>query len=146
MPEIFSLECGFSELKGRYTLTEFKGYLTQLRDSKQVFSMTIGDAQIDNLVLQNFSPSVMGARSGLDYTLELKKIHVGSVELTPITIQKAPQPATENTNQGIGAGIGIGNVSGSVSTPDFILDPLKKISKMLNNQSRSVAKQVVNPK
>lgn len=125
LPEIFSLECGFSELKGRYTLTEFKGYLKQLRDSKTVFSMTIGDEQLDNLVLQNFNPSVVGARSGLDYTLELKKIHVGSVELTPITIEPLDVSLYSQNESGAGIGTGVSNVN----IPNYVDNPVDDMFK-----------------
>lgn len=125
LPEIFSLECGLQDGR-RYSVTDFKAYLTQLRDSKTVFSMTIGDEQLDNLVLQNFNPSVVGARSGLDYTLELKKIHAGSVELTPITIEPLDVNLyTENDKNGRGIGKGAGNIT----TPNYVDNPIDDMFK-----------------
>lgn len=140
LPEIFSLECGLQDGR-RYGVEEFKGYLNQLRDSKQVFSMTIGEAQLDNLVLQNFSPAVMGARSGLDYTLEIKKGHIGSVELTPITIEPLDISIYKQDETGVASG-----VSGNVNTPDIIPNSYKDdVAKMVKNKRRSWAKNLLEP-
>lgn len=141
LPEIFSLECGFSELKGRYTLTEFKGYLTQLRDTKQPFEMVFSDGvkEIDrytNVVLQNFSPSVMGARSGLDYTLEVKKVHIGSVELTPITI--VPLDTSIYTENQTGIGVGAG-ASGKVNIPNIVPNPTTNDTKLTKTTNRAIS-------
>lgn len=130
LPETFSLECGLQDGR-RYGVEEFKGYLTQLRDSKQVFKMTIGDEQLDNLVLQSFSPSVAGARSGLDYTLEIKKVHVGSVESTPITIQAPPKELTEGTSGGSGT-------AGNVSVPNYVGNPASVDTKGVPNRPVSL--------
>lgn len=140
MPEIFSLECSFSDLKhkGEMTSNQFKGYLKQLRESKTPFGMVFKDGETDidkytNVVLQDFSPSVLGTRSGIDYTLELKQIHIGSVELTPITIEPLDisiYPEKDN-NGGVGAGLGNVNIPNMVNNPatsDTKLTPNKKQS------------------
>lgn len=142
LPEIFSLECDFSELKnkGKMSTIDFKGYLKQLRDSKQPFGMVFSDGgneieEYKDVVLQNFNPSVLGARSGLDYTLELKKVHIGSVELTPITIQKAPQEVVESVNQGAGISAGI---SGNVNMPNYVNNPTSTSTKLTPNTNQSL--------
>ena len=132
LPEIFSLECGLQDGR-RYGVEEFKGYLTQLRESKQVFSMTIGDEQLNNLVLQNFSPSVLGARSGLDYTLELKKVHIGSVELTPITIEPLDINLYKQDEKAIASG-----VSGNINTPSVVNNPATSNTKLTPNKKQSM--------
>lgn len=121
LAEIYSIDCGLQDGR-RYTKQEFKGYLTALRESKMKFDMVIGDERLTNLVLQNFGPTVNGAISGLDYTLELKKVHIGSVELTPITIGKAPQRVVESVN-----------VDGSnlvnVNIPNYVDNPANNLFK-----------------
>lgn len=136
MPETFSLECGFSELKHKkdgITASSFKEYLTQLRESKQVFSMEIGEKMYENLTLQNFSPSVTGARSGLDYTLELKKVYVGSVESVPITMQPPPKEQTESAGKGISK-----DTNKNVSIPNIINNPLSPTSGTIPNKRMSL--------
>lgn len=134
LPEIFPLECGLQDGK-RYGVAEFKAIITQLRDSKTVFSMTIGDEQLNNLVLQNFSPSVLGARSGLDYTLELKKVHIGSVELTPITIEPLDVNLYKENETSTGVSKG---VSGNISTPNVVNNPTTGNTKLTPNKKQSL--------
>lgn len=146
LPYLRSLECGLQDGR-RYSVTDFKTYLTQLRDSKSVFKMTIGnEPMIENLVLQNFSPTVVGARSGLDYTLEVKKVNIGSVELTPITIEPLDVSlyTEKDKNGGEGVGTGIGNVGGNVNVPNTIANDLSDgIEKFLSKpQNRSIAKHI----
>lgn len=139
LPEIFSLECGLQDGR-RYGVEEFKGYLKQLRDSKQPFGMVFSDGgnEIDtykNVVLQNFTPSVMGARSGLDYTLELKNVHIGSVEVTPIVIKKLDYKIYqdyESTGKGIGAG------STNVNIPNYVKNPASNSTKLTSNTNQSM--------
>ena len=130
LPEILSIDCGLQDGR-RYTNQEFKGYLTALRESKMVFDIVIGDENLQNVVLQNFTPAVNGAISGLDYTLELKKVHIGSGELTPITIGKAPQRVSDSTIGNNAGGIGDVNTPNTVNNPanpNNNLTPNKKIS------------------
>lgn len=101
LPEIFYIDCGLQDGK-LYSVSEFKGLLTYLRQRKVPFKMTIGEEQINNLVLQNFRPSVLGSRSGLDYTLEVKKVRIGSIELEPVNIQPIPNVYGETTGEGSG--------------------------------------------
>lgn len=132
LPEIFSLECGLQDGR-RYSVEDFKAYLTQLRESKTVFKMAIADEEMkENLVLQNFSPSVLGARSGLDYTLEIKKVHVGSVELTPITIQPPPKELTEGAS-GENSG-----KAGNVNTPNVVNNPAISNPKLTPTKRQSL--------
>lgn len=133
LPEIFSLECGLQDGR-RYGIEEFKGYLTQLRDSKQPFDMIIGDGEMKNVVLQNFNPSVVGARSGLDYTLELKKIHIGSVETVPITIEPLDISLYKAENE---KGIGTGGIS-NVKNPNIVNNPTKDDTKLTPNKKQSM--------
>ena len=140
LPEIFSLECGLQDGR-RYGVEEFKGYLTQLRESKQVFKMVIGDGELSNVTIQDFRPSVLGARSGLDYILEIKKMHIGSVELTPITIEPLDVSLYSQNESGVASG-----VSGNVNTPDIIPNSYKDdLAKMVKNKRRSWAKNLLEP-
>lgn len=140
MPEIFSLECGLQDGK-RYSVSEFKEILTHLRDSKMVFSLYIDGEEYSNLVLQNFAPTVQGARSGIDYSLELKKVNIGSIELTPITIQPLRRQISEND-----AGTAAGNASGGYPPiPDIVTDPFANISKTAKNKNRSMLKNILEP-
>ncbi len=143
LPEIFSLECSFSELKnkGKMSAVDFKGYLTQLRDTKQPFEMVFSDGinEIDrylNIVLQNFTPAVVGARSGLDYTLEIKKIHVGSVETVPITIEALNVSLyRQEDEKGKGVGKGIG---GDVEIPNVVQNPILNSMNLTPNKKQSL--------
>ena len=83
--------------------------------------MNIGDNLVNNLTLLDFSPVVVGPRRGLDYTLQLKKINVGSVELTPITIQAIPDQVVNTEGGGTGTGGSIGG--GDVSLPNYNNNP-----------------------
>lgn len=130
LAEVFSLDCGLQDGR-RYSVTDFKSRLTLLRDSKQVFSMKIGEDTVVNLILLDFSPAVIGARSGLDYTLQLKKINVGSIELTPITIQAIPDQLVETQGSGTSTGRGVGG--GNVSLPNTTQDPIKQLSQLTKN-------------
>lgn len=138
LPETYSIDCGLQDGR-RYTKQEFKGYLTALRESKMYFDMVIGDERLQNVVLQNFTPAINGAMSGLDYTLELKKVHIGSVELTPITIGKAPQRVVESVN-------GDGSNLRNVNIPNIVPNSYKDdIAKMVKNKRRSWAKNLLEP-
>lgn len=143
LSEVFSLDCGLQDGR-RYSVADFKSRLTLLRDSKQVFSMNIGDNLVNNLTLLDFSPVVAGSRSGLDYTLQLKKINVGSVELTPITIQAIPDQVVETEGGGTGTGGSIGG--GDVSLPNSVLNPIANdLSKLIPNKNRSILKHILQP-
>ena len=132
LPEIFSLECGLQDGR-RYGVEEFKGYLTQLRASKQVFKMVIGDGELSNVTIQDFRPSVLGARSGLDYTLEIKKMHIGSVELTPITIEPLDVNLYKQDEKGVASGI-----SGNINTPNVVNNPTTGNTKLTPNKKQSM--------
>lgn len=134
LAEVFSLDCGLQDGR-RYSVADFKSRLTLLRDSKQVFSMKIGEDTIKNLTLLDFSPAVVGARSGLDYTLQLKKINVGSIELTPITIKAIPDQIVETQGSSTGSGGGIGG--GNVSLPSYNNNPVNPMVKTTNKNISS---------
>ena len=143
LTEVFTLDCGLQDGR-RYSVADFKSRLTLLRDSKQVFSMNIGDNLVNNLTLLDFSPVVVGPRRGLDYTLQLKKINVGSVELTPITIQAIPDQIVETEGSGTGTGGSIGG--GDVSLPNSVLNPIANdLSKLIPNKNRSILKHILQP-
>lgn len=145
LSEVFSLDCGLQDGR-RYSVTDFKSRLTLLRDSKQVFKLRVGKENestlYENLTLLDFSPVVAGPRSGLDYTLQLKKINVGSIELTPITIQAIPDQVVETEGSGTGGSIGGGNVSLPNSVPNPIANDL---SKLIPNKNRSILKHILQP-
>nr|DAS99129.1 MAG TPA: hypothetical protein [Caudoviricetes sp.] len=134
LAETYSIDCGLQDGR-RYTKQEFKGYLTALRESKMVFDMVIGDENLSNVVLQNFTPAVNGAISGLDYTLELKKVHIGSVESTPITIGKAPQGVVESANVNSSGAGGVGSIKIPSIIPNAVKDELKGILSQMKDRS-----------
>lgn len=134
LPEIFSLECGLQDGR-RYSVEDFKAYLTQLRESKQVFKMVIGDGELSNVTIQDFRPSVLGARSGLDYILEIKKMHIGSVELTPITIEPLDVNLYKENKTSTGVSKG---VSGNISTPNVANNPTTGNTKLTPNKKQSM--------
>ena len=133
LPEIFPLECALQDGR-RYSVVEFKTIIKQLRESKQVFKMVLGDELLESVVLQNFSPSVLGARSGLDYTLELKKIHIGSVELTPITIEPLDVSIYKQDENGV-AGATLGT---NASIPNMVNNPATSDTKLTPNKKQSM--------
>lgn len=140
MPETFSLDCGLQDGK-RYTTDEFTAILEQLRDTKQTFKMQIGTEIIENIVLQNFTPSVDNY-SGYNYTLEFKKILVGSVESTPITIQ--PLNVTLYKQEGSSAE-GMSNVGENINIPNTIINDLGNgMEKILSKpRNRSLIKYAI---
>ena len=131
LSEVFSLDCGLQDGR-RYSVADFKSRLTLLRNSKKVFSMRIGEDMVSSLTLLDFSPVVVGPRSGLDYTLQLKKINVGSIELTPITIQAIPDQVVE-TERGSTGGTGGSIGGGNVSLPNYNQDPTKQLTQLIKN-------------
>lgn len=139
MPDIFSLDCGLQDKK-RYSVTEFNAILTNLRTKKTPFSMIIGEDRSDTLILQNFNPSVLGARSGLDHTLELKKIRIGSVETVPIVIKPIPNRQSGNDTAG-----GAGTSDSSGALPNYLDNIAEPMAAMVKNKNRSWAKIIIEP-
>lgn len=77
LPDIISLECVLQNNR-QYSIDDFEDIMLNLRDSKKAFNIILGDETKENVVLTNFSP-VRETWDGFQYSLELKKINVGSI-------------------------------------------------------------------
>lgn len=84
MPDIFTLECVIQDGRN-YTCNDFEDILLNLRNRKIAFDVVLGETTKKNVVLTNFSPMREG-RGGFNYSLEFKKIDVGSVQLVSLNI------------------------------------------------------------
>lgn len=84
MPDIFTLECVIQDGRN-YTCDDFEDILLNLRNRKIAFDVVLGETTKKNVVLTNFSPMREG-RGGFNYSLEFKKIDVGSVQLVSLNI------------------------------------------------------------
>lgn len=138
LPETFSLTCGIQDGK-RYSVQEFKDTLKLLRNKKVPFSIEIDEEQTDTIFLQNFAPTREGATNGLEYTLELKKVRIGSVEITPITIQPLPVKESETSTAGGGAAVTMPKM------PNYNQNPYDGAKKIMKNKRRSWAKSLFDP-
>jgi len=85
MPDVFSLDCQLQDGR-RYNKNEFEETLKFIRKKKTTLTLVMGDDSQYSVVLQNFSPT-RGINNGLAYSLEFKRITVGTIELVPITIK-----------------------------------------------------------
>lgn len=143
LPETFSLTCGIQDGK-RYSVQEFKNTLKMLRNKKVPFSIEIDEEQTDTIFLQNFAPAREGATNGLEYTLELKKVRIGSVEITPITIQPLPVEESKTSTASGGAAGSSGDVT-MPKMPNYNQNPYDDAKKIMKNKRRSWAKSLFNP-
>lgn len=150
LPETFSLTCGIQDGK-RYSVQEFKDMLKLLRNKKVPFSIEIDEEQTNNVFLQNFAPAREGATNGLEYTLEFKKVRIGSVEITPITIKPLPTQEEATTTTGTGTGTGSGSGTGGVGNvtlpkvSNYGNNPYDETKKVMKNRKRSWAKSLFQP-
>ena len=136
LPETFSLNCGIQDGK-RYSVQEFKDTLKFLRMKKMPFSIEIDEELIENVILQNFAPSREGATNALEYVLEFKKIRVGTVETTEISIQALP--TMESTGDGANGDVVMPNI------PNYESNPFDEAKKVIKNKRRSWAKSLFEP-
>lgn len=135
LPETFSLECGLQDGR-RYTVDEFTAILEQLRETKQTFKLQVGNESIENVVLQSFSPIVSDSYNGFNYSLELKKILVGSVELTPITIQPLDVSLyKQQEKNSVTSGI---TSSDNVNIPNIVNNNATDNMKLTSNKNQSL--------
>lgn len=77
-----------------YNESEFESLLASIRESKIPFRLILGDRSLSNCIIQNFTPN-RTTLTGISYSLELKQIQQGDVELVEIDI---PTPRIENKN------------------------------------------------
>ena len=87
LPDILTLEC-FLQNGRNYSSDEFEDMLLNLRDRKIAVNIILGEITKENYVLTLFSPS-REAMDGYQYSLEFKKIQVGTVQLVPLNISIA---------------------------------------------------------
>ena len=87
MPDIISLEC-FLQNGRNYSSDEFEDIMLNLRDRKVAVNIILGDTTKENYVLTLFNPT-REAMDGYQYSLEFKKIQVGTVQLVPLNISIA---------------------------------------------------------
>ena len=139
LPETFNLNCGIQDNK-RYSIQEFKDILRFLRLKRIPFSIEVDEELIENVILQNFQPIREGATNALDYTLQLKKVKVGTVETADIVILPLPTTVEDSA-------------SGSSSTtstdmpkmPNYDNNPFDETKKIMQNKRRSWAKSLFEP-
>lgn len=119
MPETFDVQCALQEGK-RYSKSEFRAIIQQVRNTKGVVSLILGDEMFDNLVITGFSPTNDCSKSGMDYTLSLKKIIQSSIDTqTEVTISNRPELLDkDNISNSSGIG-GIGSSVKDVSVPNI---------------------------
>jgi hypothetical protein len=92
MPDIFTLECIIQDGRN-YTCNDFEDILLNLRNRKIAFDVVLGETTKKNVVLTNFSPMREG-KGGFTYSLEFKKIDVGSVQLVSLNISQKVKSIT----------------------------------------------------
>ena len=118
MPVTFDVQCAFQEGK-RYSKAEFRAILDNLRKSKMVVSLVLGDEIFENLILTNFNPTHDCSKSGMDYNLSFKQILWGFIE-TDREVHIQMQPPTLESDESkttTYGGLG-GSGSGSTKMPD----------------------------
>jgi len=97
MPITFDVQCALQDGK-RYSASEFKRIIQEIRRTKKTVSLILGDEKYDNLVLTGFVPNNDCTRSGMDYTLSFKKITWSEIEKNAeVTIQKIPIQKSDTT-------------------------------------------------
>lgn len=84
LPDMFTLDCALQENRN-YSSDDFEDILVNLRQRKISVNVILGETTKESIVLTNFTP-VRGSYAGLKYTLEFKKINVGSAQLVPLNI------------------------------------------------------------
>lgn len=84
LPDMFNLECVLQDGRN-YNSDEFEEMLLNVRDRKIAVNVILGDTAKENIVMTNFTPD-RGSYKGLKYSLEFKKINVGTVKLAPLKI------------------------------------------------------------
>ena len=105
MPDIITLQCVLQDGR-RYTGDEFEDILLNLRNRKIAINIILGDVTKESFVLTNFTP-VREAMGGYNYSLELKKIQVGSVDLVALNISSSFKTTVTSV---------VGNALDSIST------------------------------
>lgn len=84
MPDIFTLECVIQDGRN-YTCNDFEDILLNLRNRKIAINVVLGETTKKNVVLTNFNP-IREGKGGFAYSLEFKKIDIGSVQLVSLNI------------------------------------------------------------
>lgn len=123
MPVTFEVQCALQEGK-RYSKAEFRAILDNLRKSKMVVSLVLGDEIFENLILTNFNPTHDCSKSGMDYTLSFKQILWGEIETDrEVHVQTKPKTFDEDSKQitsygGLGGSskVSVGNVNSEVNS------------------------------
>ena len=143
LPETFEVQCSLQDGK-RYTTSEFREIITQLRNDKKMVQLVLGDEVFSDLILTGFNPSSDCTKSGFDYNLSFKKINVGTIQVdAEVNIQQLP--SLDNDSQtlttgslGAGAGLGVG------AMPDIKGQIQNAVKDFLGNidWKKSIAKQV----
>lgn len=89
MPEVISLKC-FLQNGRNYSSDEFEDIMLNLRRRKVAANIILGDTTKENYVLTFFNP-IREAMDGYQYSLEFKKIQVGTVSIIDLNapIQKS---------------------------------------------------------
>ena len=121
MPETFDVQCALQEGK-RYSKAEFRAIIQQVRNTKGVVSLILGDEMFDNLIITNFAPSHDCTKSGMDYTLSLKKIVRSDIDTTTeVTISDKPDMLDDDSRNASGSGSvgGLGTSVKDVSVPNI---------------------------
>lgn len=79
LPNTFSIDCLLQNGK-RYTPTDFESLILTIRDKKTPIDVILGDDRKRNCVITSFTPNRKD-NDGLSYSVELKQIDVGNVDL-----------------------------------------------------------------
>lgn len=139
LPETFNLNCGIQDNK-RYSIQEFKDILRFLRLKRIPFSIEVDEELIENVILQNFQPIREGATNALDYTLQLKKVKVGTVETADIVILPLPTTVEDSAS-----GSGSKTSTDMPKMPNYDNNPFDETKKIMQNKRRSWAKSLFEP-
>ena len=153
LPETFEVQCSLQDGK-RYTTSEFREIITNLRNSKKLVTLVLGDEQFSDLVLTGFNPSSDCSKSGFDYSLSFKKISVGSIRVdAEVDIQKLPTLEGDSTTlttgslSAGGANVQIPDIKGQVSNAvkDFMggIDWKTSIAKQMQTEAKEKLTEVV---
>ena len=132
LPETFDVQCALQDGK-RYTASEFREIITNLRNSKKIVTLVLGDEQFSDLILTNFSPNTDCTKSGFDYTLSFKKINVGTIRVdAEVDIQKLPTLEGDSTKL----------TTGSLSVDSSIKSQIEEAKNVTNDVMKDIVAKI----
>lgn len=93
MPDTLSLSCYIQDGRN-YSIVDFENIMLNLRAKKTSVNVILGDETKEGYVITSYSPR-KGVTNGLEFSLELKKINVGNIELVSLNIPVNKKATTQ---------------------------------------------------